>query len=205
MALPFLFVIGDSISLGYGPHLDTFARDQYRYARKSGEEAWLPEAVRAQGANGGDSTAVLRYLDAMAAADVPRPGVLLLNCGLHDIRHDPATGAKQVPPETYAANLARILPLARGLCGRLIWVRTTDVDEAMHNIDTRPFYRFNRDIDAYNALADDLMRAAGVEIADLRGFTAAIPGEIYRDGVHFLDHVCALQGAFLAGYLQRAP
>jgi lysophospholipase L1-like esterase len=201
MALLDLFVIADSISMHYGPYLAAYTGHAYRYARKSGEEAWLPETIRAQGGNGGDSTAVLAYLRAAQATGALRPDLLLLNCGLHDIRTDPASGAKQVPIDQYAENLAAILPLAQAIAVRLIWVRTTPVDEAMHNVDGRGFHRFNEDITAYNAVADAVMTAAGVAITDLHTFTNALSGERFLDGVHFTEPTRALQAAFLAGWL----
>lgn len=51
-----------------------------------------------EGANGGDSNHCLEYLRGEAKKKDPRivGAVFLLNCGLHDLRTDPKTGAKQV-------------------------------------------------------------------------------------------------------------
>jgi lysophospholipase L1-like esterase len=199
-----LFVIGDSISMHYGSHLAAMTAHRYAYERKTGEEAWLPEAIREQGGNGGDSRAVLAYLQAAQATGALHADILLLNCGLHDIRTNPATGAKQVPIDDYAANLAAMLPLAQAMRRRLVWVRTTPVVETMHNTEGRGFFRFNRDIDAYNAVADKLMTRACVLMADLHALTVSLPGDISADGVHFTEPVRMLQAAFLAGYLAGA-
>jgi lysophospholipase L1-like esterase len=203
MPLPRLFVVGDSISMQYGPHLERFVAGAFTYARKGGPEM---EAVRRTGlmqdANGGDSAAVLAYLEAVAAAGAVSADVLLLNCGLHDIKTDPATGARQVPPAQYRAYLERIVPLGRRLARTLVWVRTTPADEAVHN--RRPgiaFHRFAADVLAYNAAADAVMAAAGVPVVDLFTFTQRLGADLFCDHVHFHDAVREKQAAFLAGWL----
>lgn len=198
-----LLVIGDSISMHYGPQLADFTAHCFQYGRKTGEESWLPATIREQGGNGGDSTAVLTYLLAAREADAIHADILLLNCGLHDIRSDPASGVKQVPIDQYVANLTEVVALAHMMCGQLIWVRTTPVVEAIHNAEGRSFFRFNRDVDAYNAIADHIMTREGVLMADLHTFTTKLPGDVSADGVHFTEPVRALHAAFLAGFLDN--
>jgi hypothetical protein len=84
----------------------------------------------------------------------------------------------------------------------LVWVRTTPCDEAVHN--TRPgmtFHRFAADCAAYNAVADEVMAAAGVPTIDLHSFTASLGGEVYCDHVHFHEAVREKQGAYIAGWV----
>lgn len=203
MSLPRLFVIGDSISMHYGPYLERFLDGRFAYARKGGAEM---DAVRAAGlqqdANGGDSAAVLAYLEAVTRARALQAEVLLLNCGLHDIKTDPASGRKQVPLAAYRENLARCLPLARGLARNVVWVRTTPTDERVHN--RRPgmaFHRFAADVEAYNAAADAIMREAGVPGIDLFAFTGRLGPDLFCDHVHFHEAVREKQAAFIAGWL----
>lgn len=59
--------------------------------------------------------------------------VLLLNCGLHDIRTFP-NGSRQTEPQTYAQNLKQIFSLAMVLATQKIcWARIGPVYDAQHN------------------------------------------------------------------------
>jgi len=63
-----LYVIGDSISMHYGPDLEAMLESVMAYSRKSGQEEALKNLDRPAGANGGDSSMVLAYLRAVQAA-----------------------------------------------------------------------------------------------------------------------------------------
>lgn len=196
-----VFVIGDSISIQYGPYLQQYLQGMLAYSRKEGEDEALLDLDRPMGANGGDSSMVLEYLRAKQAAGGIQADVLLLNCGLHDIKTDPETGEKQVPLEQYRSNLREIVRLVAGMQLRLVWVRTTPCDERVHNRKSRSFHRFAADVSAYNEAADAIMSKAGVPIIDLYTFTLNLGDDLYCDHVHFHDAVREKQGAFLAGAL----
>lgn len=203
-----LFVLGDSISMHYGPYLQRYLRGWMEYARKPGNQDAQANLDEPQGANGGDSSRVLAYLKDTLASGPIDADLLLINCGLHDIKTDPATGQRQVPLETYRANLRAIVDLCRTGGSRLIWVRTTPCDEAVHNTGCVEFHRFAVDCERYNAAADQIMNQAGVPMIDLHGFTDNLGDDLYCDHVHFHDHIRQKQGAFIAGWLAgfaRAP
>ncbi|WP_317964671.1 hypothetical protein [Paenibacillus sp. CCS19] len=63
-----------------------------------------------------------------------RYDLLLLNCGLHDIKSDPATESKQVPIQQYRDNLAQIVAISREMSTELISVRTTGAVEEINNV-----------------------------------------------------------------------
>src|SRR3954466_8909069 len=86
---PRLFVLGDSISMHYGPYLEQVLRGKWDYERKRGRAENLDQGT---GANGGDSNAVLAYLNERLAAGGIAADWLLLNCGLHDVKSDRQTG-----------------------------------------------------------------------------------------------------------------
>ncbi len=207
MNLPKLYVIGDSISMHYGPYLERALRGVFAYARKEGEEEATLNLDRPQGANGGDSSMVLAFLEAKLRRGELRPvqdcDLLLVNCGLHDIKRDPRTGAVQVPIAAYRANLERIVGLVRGAGLAMAWVRTTPCDEAVHNVRNTQFHRFAADGIAYNAVADEVMAAAGIVSIDLYTFTANLGPDLYLDHVHFHDPIRQQQAAYIAGWLQR--
>jgi len=196
-----LFIIGDSISVQYGPHLETCLSGVMTCARKRGEDLALQNLDIPQGTNNGDSGMVLFYLDAMARHKGIDADLLIVNCGLHDIKTDPATGKRQVELDQYRENLRGIARVAQGLRPRLVWVRTTPCDEAVHNKPGMAFHRFAADCEAYNQAADAIMGEAGVPILDLYTFTRNLGQDVYCDHVHFHPHIREKQAAFIAGWL----
>lgn len=197
-----IFVIGDSISIQYGPYLEQYLNGFCEYSRKEGTEEAMQNLDIPHGANGGDSSMVRGYLKLKEKIDAD---YLLLNCGLHDIKSNPETNAKQVPLDDYRENLNAIIEIvaSRGL--QLVWMRTTPCDETIHNAKSKDFYRFKADCDAYNQAADEIMKNADVPIIDLYSFTANLASgrELYCDHVHFPAHIREKQAAFIAGWVTR--
>ena len=144
--------------------------------------------------NGGDSSNVLAYLKEFTELEYD---VLLLNCGLHDIK---TTTGRQIEPEAYERNLREILEFVKK---PVIWVRTTPVDDARHQKYSPKFSRYDKDVVLYNEIADKVMAEYGVPEIDLYHFTKALmrDGEVYgeKDHVHFCDQVRKLQAAYIAG------
>lgn len=82
-----IFVIGDSISIHYGPYLKAFIQEKFNYDRRREIGEALKNLDKPIGANAGDSSMVLKYLQEEMDKQV-KYDILLLNCGLHDIRVD---------------------------------------------------------------------------------------------------------------------
>lgn len=241
-------MIGDSISLHYGPYLERFLAGSLAYRRKAAEVAAAGAATSSDvsadgpvsggatqsasldyphgpfGENAGDSGMVLAYLrsrpQAVATADV-----VLLNCGLHDLKVDRQSGRHQVPLGAYRGNLAAIVELLADSPARPVWCTSTPVHDETHAAAgvNLAFGRAQADVVRYNAAATDLMRAAGVPVVDLHALTLALGevggsgvevgdrggtrgttdlADLYVDHVHFAPWVRAAQGAFLAGWLR---
>lgn len=201
-----LYLVGDSISVHYGPWLEKYLGSRFVFQRRTGEEEALADLDRPRGANGGDSRRVKALLEE-AARDNFRTDLLLVNCGLHDQRRDPETGELQVPLEEYRCNLARIASLAGALSAEFAWVRTTPLDEKVHN--NRPgmkFHRFEADHAAYDEAAISVMAGQGIAVLDLCAFTLNLGTDLYCDHVHFHEPVRRLQAAYIAGWVSgRAP
>lgn len=200
VTLPRVFVIGDSITVQFGPHLETSLVGRARYDRKrdAGGERAEDNLDIPRGANGGDSTMVLAYLK-QRRGDAPLPeGVLLLNCGLHDIKTSPLTGAKQVPLQRYRENLAAILHEAAAMRQRVVWLSTPPVVDAIHNGRLDSFHRFAADVEAYNAAADEIMTAADAAIIDLHAFCQRLGPDALIDHVHYNENARTLQAEFVA-------
>jgi lysophospholipase L1-like esterase len=197
-----IFVLGDSISIHYGPYLKQYLNGKMLYSRKGDIRKAEENLDVAQGANGGDSSNVCSYLESCAASGGINADILLLNCGLHDIKTSPETGEKQIPIEQYRKNLLKCIKLASEMKLHLIWIRITPVDDDIHNSRTEAFYRYSEDCDAYNRAADEIMNSADIPVIDLAAFTANLDEkELFIDHVHFSEPVRKLQAAYIAGFL----
>lgn len=196
-----VYVIGDSISIQYGPYLQQYLRGFMHYDRKGDDSEKNAGLEEPRGANGGDSSMVLRFVEAAEKAGGLGADILVLNCGLHDIKTDPLTGTKQVPLDQYEENLKRIVASARRMNMKIVWSRTTSVDDNVHNKANSTFHRFAADCAAYNEVADRVMAEAGVPVIDLFAFTNNIGENLFSDHVHFPEPVREKQGAFIAGWL----
>jgi lysophospholipase L1-like esterase len=193
-----LYVIGDSISIHYGPFLEKQLQGVMGYARKQGAEDNLDNP---NGANGGDSSMVLDYLQTLAASGSIDADLLLVNCGLHDIKTHRETGKIQVTIEDYAKNLHAIIDLAASMNLLLIWIRTTPLDEKIHNANGVGFLRYNPDHETYQHTADEIMAEAKIPVIDLHTFTANLGPDLYIDHVHFPELIREKQAAYIAGWL----
>ncbi len=196
-----IYIIGDSISIHYGPYLQADLKGIMEYSRKAGEEEALLNLDKPQGANGGDSSMVLTFLKGKARGNGIDADLLLMNCGLHDIRTDPLTGRKQIPIRQYEDNLRAILQTVATMRPKPIWIRTTPCDEVVHNQGGVNFHRFAADCDAYNLAADRIMKDHGVPSIDLYTFTLNLGADLYCDHIHFHDHIRKNQAAYIAGWL----
>ena len=108
------------------------------------------------GCNGGDSRHNLQYLRHLAESTAPLgPGdeqllsptttpsrltgvkadVIVLNCGLWDVKTDPQTGERAVALREYERNVREMVRVARQSLGeRVVWVSTTPLDDHKHNV-----------------------------------------------------------------------
>lgn len=207
-----IFVLGDSISIHYGPFLEEMIKGKFAYARKSGEEQALKNLDIPQGANGGDSRMCLEFLKGLRGSGGLDADLLLLNCGLHDVKASFPDENKlkerrqlQVSIEDYQSNLEDIVQVADELKVKLIWVRTTPVDEAQHNTAGSGIFRYSEDVDTYNSAADKIMATRNVSAIDLNGFTNSLGAatELLYDGRHFNEPVRRLQAAYISGWLDN--
>lgn len=201
--LPLLFVIGDSISLQYGPWLEQFVSSAFRYDRKrdDGGKRAEDDLDTPQGANGGDSRMVLEYLRRLKAAHRLQADYLLINCGLHDIKTEVSSGKIQISQEEYRCNLDSIFQEVNGTGVKLVWVRSTPVNEELHNTKGLAFNRYSADVEKYNRIADNYFLAKGIPIIDLYHFSKSFPKEATADHVHYTEEYSRLQAAFIAGFL----
>ena len=201
-----LFLIGDSISIHYGNALEKYLLDaNVEFMRKGGlRREGTPYLEIGNDANGGNSAEVLLYLQNRLASDPVDADLVLVNCGLHDIKTHIATGEKEVGIESYRQNLEAIIALITGdMKARMAWIRTTPCDDKIHNRPGMPFHRHLADINAYNSVADSCMAVHAIPEIDLFTFTQSLgpSEELYFDHIHFTDEVKRAQAGYIAGWI----
>ncbi|MHC4985078.1 MAG: SGNH/GDSL hydrolase family protein [Planctomycetota bacterium] len=179
-----VILIGDSIRMGYE-------------ATVRSELAELAEVWTSQD-NGGTSENVLARLDEWAISR--QADLVHLNCGLHDIKTECDQDARGVPLDAYRENVRRILSrLKTETDATIVWASCTPVNEAWHNA-TKPFARFEADVNAYNAAAAKIAEELGIVVDDL--FSVAMSAGrdelLIEDGVHFKPEGSALLGEAVA-------
>ncbi len=179
-----LYSIGDSISIGYLPHLVTSLAEYYTVAHCPGI--------------GGSSTRIIENLgDWMAGYEVD---VVLLNCGLHDIKLQ--SGQLATAPDQYRANLRGIIDALTGRSLRTVWCSTTPVIDERHQA-AKSYERHNRHVIAYNRIADEVMTAAGIETIDL--YEVVVNNDpavlLAADGVHFTEQGYQILAQAITDYL----
>jgi len=168
------------------------------YARKEGSKDNLDDP---NGANGGDSSMVLDFLREQAASNNIDADLLLVNCGLHDIKTHRETGQKQISIDDYASNLRAIIDTAATMKTQMVWIRTTPLDETIHKAREVGYLRCNADHEAYQGAADEIMREPNIPVIDLHTFTANLGPDLFSDHVHFPESIRKKQAAYIVGWL----
>jgi hypothetical protein len=200
--LPQLFLVGDSISIYYTPNLQADLAGEAVLTRKmSAAPESIPVQLGDPNVQGGNSRMVLEYLRGRYQDAAFRPQVVLVNCGLHDIKRIPKTNVIAVDATEYVNNLKAIEDLVRSHHAALVWINTTPVDDARHNALSKEFFRYNADVVRYNQIAAKFFKSTHVSIIDLYSFTAHFGNSHYIDHVHYDEATRALQAAFIAGFL----
>jgi acyl-CoA thioesterase-1 len=192
-----VFLLGDSITGDVG---GSWA---HGYAELAAASLAGEALVSTPPENGEDSRKVLTRLEQWLGAG--RYDLIHFNCGLHDIKRPHGADAIQVPIEEFAANLQEIVGRLRARAGIVIWARTTPVMDGQR-VPTKPFDRFNRDVDAYNRVADRVMADLGVPSNDLHAavLAAGIGRCLHSDGVHMTDEGNRVLAAQATAIIRRA-
>lgn len=199
--LPEIFVIGDSISIQYGPFLEEYLNGIVKYERKQDDGTSEKNLDVPMGANGGDSRMVLAYLKLKIKDPNFKPDYLLLNCGLHDIKRDPVTNKIEVDEIEYRKNLNSIFQIIKKRSIKILWMQTTPVCDSIHNKKGMVFYRYDKDVRTYNKIAEELCFKNQIPIIDLYQFTDRLDKDKYIDHVHYIEEVRKMQAAYIAGYI----
>ncbi|MCD0487469.1 SGNH/GDSL hydrolase family protein [Pedobacter sp. MC2016-14] len=198
-----LFILGDSISLQYGVYLEKYLKGIYTIDRKGSQEKALQNLDLPIDANGGNSKMVLDYLLTREKDPNFQPDVLLLNCGMHDIKRNPVTKEIAIDSINYRQNLEAIYKLLSKKKIPVVWVRSTGVIDAIHAAKSKAFDRYEKDVDQYNAIADQVFKKHKVPIIDLYSFTLKLGDDRYADHAHFIPGVIDAQAVYIADFLKK--
>src|SRR3989304_5207276 len=98
------FVIGDSISIGYGLYLEKMVKDVFNCVSGRRNRQPIENSESPVGVYGGDSNMTLKYLEDQSK-EIKNYDILLFNFGLHDIRTNTETQKRQVDIQGYEKNL----------------------------------------------------------------------------------------------------
>ena len=193
---PLLYAIGDSISVGWLPHLTA------RIIREAGKLNSAHYTV-AHSPGTGHSQRLRQSLEAWLVG--LRPSVVVFNCGLHDLGRTADTNwERAIEPDAYRQNLLGVAGALKTLrpSARVIWLHTTPIDEGrMHASGHYTDYRRKaEDVDMYNAVAQWVMEEFDIEVIDVNAAVKAAGAErlLGPDGVHFSDEGYQVLGDSIA-------
>jgi len=193
-AVPRMLIIGDSISLGYTPHVARMLKGK--------------AVVRHNRGNAQHTGTGLKRLDAWLGKE--RWDVIHFNWGLWDLcyrhpkskvqgRRDKVNGKVTLTLEQYEKNLDRLVTRLKKTRAALIWANTTMVPENAAG-------RFVEAARKYNEAAAKVMKKHGVTTNDLYALTSAFPQSMFvsRGNVHYTKEGSARIAKQVAEVLMRA-
>ena len=173
--LPKALLIGDSISIGYTPHVVTALKGKVDVKHHKG--------------NAQHTGTGLKMLDRWIGET--QWDVIHFNWGLWDLcyrhpqskvqgRRDKERGTLTTSLEQYEKNLEQLATRLKKTQARLIWAHTTTVPEGEAG-------RKVGDDDEYNEAAARVMKKLGITINDLNALTDSFPHELFTapGNVHF--------------------
>jgi len=198
--LPKVVLVGDSIRLSYAEAVSK------HLAGKA--------IVISPKANGGDSSNVLKHLDAWVIRE--QPDIVHFNCGIHDTKKFTATGKFQVSPEQYEKNLRTIVQRIRTETGAAVLFATTTPilnNRAAATRKGRNYVLLDESVTQYNRIARKVMRDIDVPINDLHTLLSQPDASqttetlIKSDGVHLthqaVDLLSKQVAVFVRSHLAR--
>lgn len=195
-----LFLLGDSISMQYSPYLEKMLSGKFSIIRKQDSGEGEQNLDVPKGSNIGDSRMALKYIKFKLSDERFTPDLITLNCGLHDIKRNPTNQTIAVDTTEYRKNLEEIASIVSKRKIEMIWIRTTAVVDSIHS-KNKGFSRYAKDLEKYNAIADEVFKKNNVKSIDLYSFTKNLGGNRYVDHVHYNDETKMLQAAYISGFL----
>lgn len=191
-----VLLLGDSISIGYTPHVRTALEGRARVVRPMNASG--RSAQNCQGTNNG-----VQKLEEWLGIDGGGWEVIHFNFGLHDLKRvDPESGRNSKDPQhPHQADLERYEQQLRAITERLL-----ETDARVVFASTTPVppgvvapYRAVEDAVNYNAVAERVMGELGVSVNDLFAYVAGgDPAWCRPKDVHFTPEGSQALGAEVA-------
>jgi len=192
--LPRALIIGDSISIGYTPHVVAALKGKVEVIHHKG--------------NAQQTGTGLKMLDRWIGGK--QWDVIHFNWGLWDLcyrhseskvqgRRDKVRGTLTISLEQYEKNLDQLAARLKKTKAKLIWAHTTTVP-------TGEAGRKLGDDDRYNAVAARVMKKHGIEINDLNSLSDSFPPALFTaaGNVHFKTEGSKRLGQAVAGRITGA-
>jgi hypothetical protein len=191
--LPRVLLIGDSISIGYTPHVRKLLKGKANVHR-------IPT-------NGGPSSKGVAEMKAWLGDS--KWDVIHFNFGLHDMVYMGPDGKRGVDPKLpgahyqvslvdYGKNLTDMASTLKATGAKLIWCNTTPVPEGSGN-------RVADDSVKFNEVAATVMEKAGIPITDLHSHAKARLDEVQLPAnVHFSKTGSAYLAEKVAAEIEKA-
>jgi hypothetical protein len=190
--LPEVLIIGDSISMGYGPVVKRLLEGKATLSRPDENcESTQKGVAKLDEWLGGKKYKVIYF-----------------NFGLHDLKHVDAitkeASAKASDPlltdlPAYAANLTIIAQKLKATGAKVIFATTTPVPEHPGSPLREPFMPAK-----YNAVAKEVMEKQGVEVDDLYNFALPQISKIQiPDNVHYIPEGYEVLGKHVAATISK--
>ena len=192
--LPRALLIGDSISIGYTPHVVAALQGKVEVSHHKG--------------NAQHTGTGLKMLERWIGGK--QWDVIHFNWGLWDLcyrhsgskvqgRRDKGKGKLTISLEQYEKNLDQLASRLKKTRARLIWAHTTTVPEGEAG-------RKVGDDDRYNEAAARVMKKHGIEINDLNALSDSFPSGLFTaaGNVHFKTEGSKRLGQAVAGKITAA-
>lgn len=180
--LPNVLILGDSISIGYTPHVKRLLKEKANVFR--------PTNAKGRPENCAGTVNGIKQIDRWLAANGGQWSVIHFNFGLHDLKRVNAKTKKnsnnpddpyQSNPELYKQQLTEIVKKLLATKAKLIFATTTPVPAG----GVKP-YRDVKDPEKYNLIAKEIMEEHNIEVNDLFAFADPKMKEIQIPvNVHF--------------------
>lgn len=132
--------------------------------------------------NVGPSTALPAYIDIILEKGL-YADVLILACGLHDIRHVSGSERPMVAFPNVADNLEHVFVRARQVARKTVWVLMIPVFDKHHNARLED-KRFDLERKQYNEIAERIANRHGVIVIDSKDLLEPFDSSGLIDHVH---------------------
>lgn len=190
-----VFLIGDSIRMGYGGDVRSLLSDV--------------ATVDFPGENCRFTTHTLCFTSVWAEQlQGVRPEEIDLvhwNNGLWDVCHFEGDPFALVPQEEYRINLHRIAERIRTVFPRAktVFSLTTGVDESRMKYQRGVAMRTNAEIAAYNEIAREALAEEKIPVNPLNEYAAGLSNDLHVDWVHYTPEGYRLLAENVAAFIRR--